>query len=114
MALHHATSGEVLRLAPIEDPKAHTAALTKTSSFEAIHLVVRAGNTLSAHKVDGSMTLFCIQGHITFEGAHSADMQAGDWIYLEPGAPHSVRAITDSALLLTILFDQANTAPTDG
>lgn len=106
MALKHVRSGEVAHLADIDDPSARTIALARTSSFEAIHLVVRAGESLPAHKVDGSMTLHCLAGHILFEqGDKPTDMRAGDWIYLEPGTSHAVRGISDSALLLTILFD---------
>jgi len=105
MALKHATSGEVFHLAPIDDPAARTSALARTSSFEAIHLIVQAGESLPVHKVDGSITLHCLEGHVTLEGGKSPDMRAGDWLYLEPGTPHAVRGIADSALLLTILFD---------
>ncbi len=105
MALKHVTSGEVAHLVSIDDPTARTIALVRTSSFEAIHLVVRAGESLPVHKVDGSITLHCLQGHVAFEGGGSGDLRAGDWIYLEPGTPHAVRGIADSALLLTILFD---------
>src|SRR3546814_4925778 len=105
MALKHAAAGEVFHLTGIDDPAAQTVALARTSSFEAVHLVVRAGESLPAHKVDGSITLHCLEGHVALEGGKSSDMRAGDWLYLEPGTPHAVRGIADSALLLTILFD---------
>ena len=105
MALKHVTSGEIAHLAGIADPAARTTALARTGSFEAIHLVVRAGETLPTHKVDGSITLHCLEGHVALESGQSVEMLAGDWTYLDPGAPHAVRAIVDSTLLLTILFD---------
>ncbi len=107
MALHHDAPGEVLRLAPVDTPETQTTALAKTLSFETVHLIVRAGNVIPVHKVDGPMTLYCIKGHVALEGGCPLDMRAGGWIYLKPGAPHSVRAMADSVLLLTILFDQA-------
>lgn len=105
MALNHAAAGELFHLIGIDDPAARTVALAKTASFEAIHLVVRAGESLPVHKVEGSITLHCLEGQIGFEGGKAEDMRAGDWIYLEPGTPHALHAIVDSALLLTILFD---------
>lgn len=105
MALKHATSGEVFHLAPIDDPATRTVALARTGSFEAIHLVVRAGEALPVHKVDGSITLHCLAGEVGFTDGQSTDMRAGDWMYLEPGTPHAVHGVVDSALLLTILFD---------
>src|SRR3546814_6881308 len=96
MALKHAAAGEVFHLTGIDDPAAQTVALARTSSFEAVHLVVRAGESLPAHKVDGSITLHCLEGHVALEGGKSSDMRAGDWLYLEPGTPHAVRGIADS------------------
>src|SRR3546814_18105731 len=91
MALKHAAAGEGFHLTGIDDPAAQTVALARTSSFEAVHLVVRAGESLPAHKVDGSITLHCLAGHVALEGGKSSDMRAGDWLYLEPGTPPAVR-----------------------
>ena len=57
MALHHCRSGEVARLGALVDPATATAALARTPSFEAIHLVVRAGDSIAPHHVAGSLTL---------------------------------------------------------
>lgn len=105
MALHHLEPGETTRIAAIDDPTVKTIALAKTPAFEAIHLVVRAGTALPRHQVAGSMTLHCIEGHIRFAGGTPPELRGGDWVYLDPGTPHEVQAVTDSSLLLTILFD---------
>jgi len=107
MAIHHCRSGEVARLAPIGDAATRTKALTRTPAFEAIHLVVRAGDSIPAHRVAGSMTLYCIAGHVRFEGGSPPELWPGDWLFLDPGTSHAVDAIADSSLLLTILFDQS-------
>jgi hypothetical protein len=40
------------------------------------------------------------------ERTHSAvDLTSGDWLYLDGGDMHSLKALQDSSLLLTILFD---------
>ena len=83
-----------------------TAALARTPSFEAIHLVVRTGQSIAPHSVAGSLTLYCIAGHVRIESEVSAELQTGDWLFLEPGARHAVKAIADTSLLLTILFDE--------
>ena len=106
MALHHVRSGEVSRLAAVTDPVAKTVALARTPAFEAVHLVVRAGQTLPSHQVAGSMTLYCIEGHVRFVGGTPPELRSGDWLYLDPGTAHEVEAVTDSSLLLTILFDR--------
>ena len=111
MALHHATSGEVIRLQASDG----TIALAKTPSFETIHLVVKAGESIPVHKVAGAMTLYCIQGAVTIElGGKEAQMGMGHWLYLDPGVPHALRGEVDSTLLLTILFDHATGDAVDG
>lgn len=107
MVLNHGKPGEVLRLLEVGEPTAQTVALTKASSFMAIHLVVKAGDSLPTHKISGSITLYCIEGRIALETPRAvSEMKTRDWMFLDPGVPHSVRALADSALLLTILFDR--------
>lgn len=43
MALHHATSGEVVHLPLVCVATTQTRALVKSQAFEAIHLVVKTG-----------------------------------------------------------------------
>jgi len=38
-------------------------------------------------------------------GFAAVQLSAGDWIYLDGGEEHSVKALEDSALLLTIIFN---------
>lgn len=108
MALHHASSGEIMHLPPATGPAAQTAALVKSPAFEAIHLVVKAGETIPSHKVQGAMTLYCIEGAVRIDaGNESMEMQARDWLYLDPLVSHALRGLADSSLLLTILFDRS-------
>lgn len=107
MAKHHAAAGEVMKVSSISNRDVKTSALVKTESFEAIHLVLRAGEHIPDHKVGGSMSLFCIEGDVTIdtpEGERA--LYAGDWLHLGPGTPHAVHGITDASLMLTVLFDR--------
>lgn len=107
MALHHAASGEVMRLRSLTDADAKTVALVKTPSFETVHLVIRGGEHIPGHAIAGSLSLYCIEGEAVVEleeGERRLD--PGDWLYLTPQVRHGVRGITDASLLLTILFDQ--------
>lgn len=107
MAIHHAAAGEVMKLRPASKPDAKTAALVKTDTFEAIHLVVRAGDYIPGHKVAGTLSLYCIEGEVALDKTDGERrLEAGDWVYLAPGAPHALRGITDASLVMTILFDQ--------
>ena len=107
MALHHAASGEVVDLAPLGAglQQAHTAALVKTDSFEAIRLVLRAGDTLPAHTVSGRFTLHCLEGQVVLDlPDKSLSLGAHQWVFFDAGVTHGMRAIEPSSLLLTILL----------
>lgn len=107
MALHHARPAEVVDLGPIGPglKDAKTAAIIKADHFEVIRLIVHAGAEIPQHKVSGPITLHCLEGRVELgTDLEPIALKANDWIYLDGGAPHSVKAIEDSALLLTILL----------
>lgn len=106
MALPHAKPGEAVDLRPLgaQLTTTRTAALVKSDRFEVVRLVIPAGTTIPTHQVPGYITLHCLEGRVSL-GPAEAELAAGDWLYLERGAPHSVRGIEDSSLLLTIFFD---------
>ena len=110
MALRHAEPGEVVDLRPLGDRLAgtRTHAIVRTPGFEAVRLVLPAGAEIARHQVPGRITLHCLEGEIELglpDGPRRLRM--GDWLYLEGGEPHDLRATTDASLLLTILFDAA-------
>lgn len=107
MALKHAEPGEVVSLGPLGPAltSARTSALVKSDRFEAVRLVVPAGSAIPSHRVQGYLTLHCLEGRVLLGAENEITLRAGDWIYLERGADHSVRGIEDSSLLLTIMFD---------
>lgn len=110
MALHHASSGEIVDLRPLGSklPDVHTAALVKTDSFEAIRLVLRAGEELRQHKVTSKFTLHCIEGRVAL-GLPDRVLELGshEWIFIDGDVPHALRAIEDASLLLTIMLPAA-------
>lgn len=112
MALKHARPEEVVDLRPLGAALdgTKTAAIVKTSAFEAIRLIVPADTELPPHKVSGHITLHCIEGHAQL-GTRKAvlDLRAGHWVYLEGDEMHWVKGVEPSSLLLTILFDHSLT-----
>jgi quercetin dioxygenase-like cupin family protein len=107
MALMHAQPGQVVDLRPLgsELANAKTTALVKSGQFEAVRLVLPAGKQIPAHSVTGQVTLLCLEGHVTLHAGTDISLQAGDWTYLDRDTPHSLSAVLDSSLLLTIHFD---------
>ncbi|WP_370209048.1 cupin domain-containing protein [Pararhodobacter marinus] len=108
MALEHAKPGEVVALRPPGERQApgRTRAIVRTDSFEVVQLVVAVGTEIPTHKVPGRIMLQCLEGRVQLGlPSSNLELRAGDWLYLERGEPHSVRAIEHASLLLTILFD---------
>lgn len=107
MALQHAGPGEVVDLRPLglKLKTTKTAAIVKSDHFEAVRLIVMAGNEIPPHKVAGDIMLHCLEGRVSLGLAESAIvLKAGEWIYLEGSEMHSLKGIEDSSVLLTILF----------
>lgn len=113
MALHHAASGDKIALARGDDDIAFftSVALAKTPFMELIRLVLPKERPMPVHKVDGEMTLQCLEGTIAVD-AHGITtvLKPGEMLYLSGGVPHAVSAIDDAVGLMTILMTPAQVA----
>lgn len=108
MALHHAQPGEIVSLAPLGEhlPEARSVAITKKPGFETLRLIMPAYATIPRHAVPGNVMLHCLEGSVElFLSSSNVTMNENDWVYLEHSEPHSLKALQNSALLLTILFN---------
>ncbi|MDZ4817511.1 MAG: cupin domain-containing protein [Planctomycetota bacterium] len=84
---------------------AKTFPLVKETAFEAIRMVIHKGHELKQHQTEGPITIYCIEGRLTFTARDQThELKPGRWLFLLGGEPHSLVAIEDSSLLLTILF----------
>ena len=107
MALQHDASGDLIRLQRSDDDIAHftSVALAKTAHMELIRLVLPKEREMPVHKVDGELTLLCLQGEIVCDvHGNSTVLKPGEMLYLLGGVPHGVRANEDAVALLTILL----------
>jgi quercetin dioxygenase-like cupin family protein len=108
MAIPHAAPGMPVELQPPGETlsAAQTNALVKTKEFEAIRMVIPQGHEVCRnHKVDGPITVQCLQGEIQFvadQDAHS--LRKGQWLFLPGGVPHTITGVKDAAVLLTVMF----------
>jgi quercetin dioxygenase-like cupin family protein len=107
MALHHAKAGEKVHLLslPVATPGMKTAALVKTDAFESAQLVLGSGQMISPHSVPGYVILHCLEGDAILDARDRVELKPGDWVYLDRGEQHSLTALEDSSILLTILFE---------
>ncbi|MCW2312266.1 uncharacterized protein (DUF2249 family) [Rhodoferax antarcticus] len=85
-----------------------TSTLYKTQQLEVFRLVLLAGKEMPEHQVVGELTVQCLEGSIEFSiGTTHEVMRAGDLKCLAGGVSHSLRAIEDSAVLVTLLLNGA-------
>jgi quercetin dioxygenase-like cupin family protein len=107
MAIPHAQAGQVIDLRPIGaalvDTKTQT--IVKTASLEVIRIVMAAGKTLPPHAVPGALTVQCLEGRVEFGvGKAKHLLTSGSFLYLEGGSEHSLHALENSSLLVTIVL----------
>lgn len=63
MALHHLEPREKVHLPAVDGPShGKTSPLVKTDRFEAVQLLLRAGDRIADHAVAGYATLHCLEG----------------------------------------------------
>jgi quercetin dioxygenase-like cupin family protein len=111
MALQHAASGDKIALSRDDDDIAFftSVALAKTAHMELIRLVLPKERAMPVHKVDGEMTLQCLEGEIAVDAhGRTVTLKPGEMLYLVGGVAHSVRALEDAVALLTILLTHAH------
>ena len=107
MALQRVEPSEIVNLfnANEEAGAKESYTLAKTEAFQAILMRLPQGKAVGEHSVDGPIIVQCLEGSIEFpvDGA-SRTMQAGDWMYLPGGTPHSYEVLEDTRVLVTLLF----------
>jgi len=108
MAIAHAAPGTPVDLRPQGEAlsAAQTNALAKTKEFEAIRLIIPQGHEVCRnHKVDGPITVQCLQGEIQFTADRDAQtVREGQWLFLPGGVPHTISGAKDAVVLLTVMF----------
>mgnify|MGYP003381539457 CR=1 FL=1 len=107
MATHHAKPNEIVDLATWSQDLAveKTKVVLKTQELEVARLVLPAGKILKEHQVSGPITVHCIAGSTEFTAMGiSQTLNPGQLVYLPADELHALNAITDSIILLTIVF----------
>ena len=106
MATLHAASGELIDIHPLGDglTLAKSATLVRSDHLEVFRSVLLAGKKLPLHHVASAIIVQCLEGAVEFEAhGRSQLMRAGTMLFLAPGEPHSVKAIEDSSILVSML-----------
>lgn len=113
MSIHHAKSSEVIQLAlGTALVSAKTTTLVKTADLELIRLVLPAGKEIPSHKAPGEITVQCLEGRVLFTADDKTqELVAGQLLYLSANEPHSVKAVEDCSLLVTLLLPKIKLPP---
>ena len=110
MAIHHASSGELIDIRPLEDKlkTTITKALFKSHRLEVSRMVLLAGRDVPEHQVAGETTVQCLEGSVELVVAGIArPMRTGELICVARGETRSLRAMEDSSILITMLLHGA-------
>ena len=105
MAIHHASSGEVIDIHPRRSQLAEsvTSTLVKSEQLEVIRLMLPAGKEIPSHKVARPITVQCLEGRVEFQSYGKwQTLEPGQLLYLEGGQLHAVKGIEDASVLVTI------------
>jgi quercetin dioxygenase-like cupin family protein len=104
MAISHTLPGQATDIgAPVPPGALSATALFKSRDLEVIRLLIPAGKGMPPHRVPGEITVQCVSGQVEIgldDG--TALLQPGQLLYLAGDAMHSVTAITDTCVLVTI------------
>ncbi|MEO8849091.1 MAG: cupin domain-containing protein [Casimicrobiaceae bacterium] len=110
MAIHHASSGELIDIRPLQGKLSATATKTlfKSNHLEVSRTVLLAGEMVPPHQVPGEMTVQCLDGSVELAVAGTPQsMRVGDLICIMGGETHALKAIEDSSVLITMLLHGA-------
>lgn len=107
MALPHAQPLDIISVRPLGAAlgKAVSTSLLKTDRLQLLHLVLPARHDQPAHHVADECTLHCLEGDVEVvmpDGTRR--LGAGELIVLPGQQRHSLRARSDSAVLVTLLL----------
>ncbi|CAN5896140.1 hypothetical protein BH23GEM9_BH23GEM9_31170 [soil metagenome] len=77
--------------------------LARSGRLRLVLVALNAGIEVGTHQADSPMTIQLLQGRIGFR-VHGEDfeLKAGQVLFFEPGEAHDIRALDESALLLTL------------
>ena len=117
MALPHARVLDVISVRPLGQALADavSTSLIKTERLQLLHLVLPAHRDLPEHRVDDECTLHCLEGEVeVVTGTVTKRLRAGELVVLPALLAHSVRARSDSALLVTLMLRQGDAGDLGG
>ena len=91
---------------PLSSSKTET--LVETDHLKVVRMVLRAGDQVATHTAPGELTVHCLEGKLAFSAeGKTQELAAGRLLFLKAGVPHSMQAVEDASVLLTIVRRRA-------
>ena len=106
MAIGHAKRGQLVDLNswPTSLAPGQSHAIIVTNEMEVARLVLPAGKSLPDHAITSPIIIHCLKGTIELQTERvRQSISSGQLVHLEAGNPHSINALKDSEVLLTII-----------
>lgn len=117
MALPHAQHLDVIDVAPLGEAlrDAVSTSLIKTERLQLLHLVLPRHHDMPAHQVDDECTLHCLEGEVeVVTGGGVRRLRPGNLVVLPAQQPHSLRARTECAVLVTLMLYRGDAGDAGG
>ncbi len=77
--------------------------LAKSGRLRVVMVALATDTVIGTHQADSPMTLHILKGHIRYRaGAEQHELKEGELLFFGPGDAHDIRAVEQSALLLTL------------
>jgi quercetin dioxygenase-like cupin family protein len=111
MALPHANPLDVINVAPLGPglAQAVSTSLIKTDRIQLLHLVLPARHDVPQHHVADECSIHCLEGEIEVVMPGGArHLRPGNLVVLPAGQPYSLRARSDSGVLMTLLLQDGD------
>ena len=79
------------------------AGLVHRGPLRLVLFAFEAGSELPQHRAPGHVIIHCLRGELDIEAAGAQErLSQGEALFLDPDVLHSVRAVTESDMLLTV------------
>lgn len=101
----HANPGEVIDVGPLGASlsESKTEAFFKADGLEVIRLILPQGKSVPTHHAPGPITVHCLEGRIEFSAlGETCELKSGQMLYLRGKEPHSLHALEESSVLVTL------------
>ena len=81
--------------------------LVKYPDFRIVLVAMKAGSLMKEHRAEGRISIQTLQGSVRFTMPQKeVEVAAGQLLVLDHGIPHDVKALQESAFLLTIAWPE--------